>query len=125
MGKHRNFFKGILPLVVFSALWYMLIQHLSAHWAADPQYSFGWFGPIICAYLFFVRWTDRPAPKPANAPAAKWFFWIAGFAFLPAWLIEQANPDWRLISWLLNLEVVILSLCAIYFLGGKSWLAHF
>jgi exosortase len=39
--------------------------------------------------------------------------------------VEQPNPDWRLLSWLLTLEIVILSLCAIYFVGGKSWLKHF
>ena len=125
MGKQRNFLKGILPLVVFSALWYVLIKHLSVHWAANPQYSFGWFGPVLCAYLFFIRWADRPATKPADSRPAKWVFWIAGFAFLPTWLVEQPNPDWRLISWLLTLEVVILSLCSIYFLGGRPWLGHF
>jgi exosortase len=30
-----------------------------------------------------------------------------------------------LISWLFAFEVVALSLCAIYFVGGKSWLRHF
>jgi exosortase len=125
MGKYQNFFKGILPLVVFSALWYLLIKHLGVYWSTNPQYSFGWLGPVVCAYLFFIRWINRPAPEPASWLGAKWFFWIAGFAFLPTWLVEQPNPDWRLISWLLTLESVILSLCAIYFLGGRSWLKHF
>jgi exosortase len=125
MAKHRNFSQGILPLVVFGALWCLLTKHLSAHWATNPQYSFGWFGPVICAYLFFIRWTTRPATEPATSHGANWLFWIAAFAFLPTWLVEQPNPDWRLISWLLTLEVVILSLCAIYFLGGRSWLRHF
>ena len=125
MEKHRIFLPRILPLVVFSALWCLLIKHLSVHWAINPQYSFGWFGPLICAYLFLIRWISRPAAEPANWRGAKWFFWIAGFAFLPTWLVEQPNPDWRLISWLLTLEIVILSVSAIYFLGGRSWLGHF
>jgi hypothetical protein len=61
---------------------------------------------VVCAYLFLVRWINRPAPEPASWPGAKWFFWIAGFAFLPTWLVEQPNPDWRLISWLLTLEIL-------------------
>jgi exosortase len=43
----------------------------------------------------------------------------------PTWLIAQANPDWRLIAWLLAFEIVALSLCAIYLVGGRSWLGHF
>jgi exosortase len=114
-----------LPLVVFGGLWYMLIKHLSVYWAVDPQYSFGWFGPVICSYLLFIRWITRPQIEPAPSPGAEWVFWIACLALLPTWLVVQPNPDWRLISWLLTLEIVILSLCAIYFMGGRSWLSHF
>ena len=123
--KSHKFLERILPFVVFGALWYLLIKHLSVYWAVNPQYSFGWFGPVICAYLFFIRWITRPPTGPAPSRGAEWVFWIAGFALLPTWLVEQPNPDWRLISWLLTLEIVILSLCAIYFVGGRSWLRHF
>jgi hypothetical protein len=122
---HGKFSQQILPLVVFGGLWCLIIKHLSVYWAVDPQYSFGWFGPVICAYLFFIRWITRPPTGPAPSPGAKWVFWIACLAFLPTWLVEQPNPDWRLLTWLLTLEIVILSLCAIYFVGGRSWLRHF
>ncbi len=114
-----------MPFAVFSGLWCLLIKHLSLYWAANPQYSFGWFGPVICAYLLFIRWITRPPIELASAKRAVWLFWMAGFALLPTWLVEQPNPDWRLISWLLSLEVVVLSLCAIYFVGGRSWFRHF
>jgi exosortase len=123
--NYRKFFERLLPFAVFGALWYLLIKHLSAYWTLNPQYSFGWFVPVICAYLLWIRWVTRPSPDPAPAPTAQWVFWIAAFAFLPTWLVEQPNPDWRGLSWLLTLEVVLLSLCAIYFAGGKSWLKHF
>jgi exosortase len=125
IGKHRKFLQRTLPFVVFSGLWCLLIKHLSLYWAANPQYSFGWFGPVICAYLLFTCWITRPLIGSASAQSAVWLFWMAGFAFLPTWLVEQPNPDWRLISWLLSLEVVVLSLCAIYFVGGRSWFRHF
>jgi exosortase len=120
-----TFWRRILPFVVFGALWYLLIKHLSLYWTTDSQYSYGWFGPVICLYLLFFRWITRPPTEPATSSRVQWVFWIAGFAFLPTWLIEQPNPDWRLISWLLTLEIVTLSLCAIYFMGGRSWLRHF
>ena len=116
---------SIFPLVVFGVLWFLLIRHLSLYWSADPQYSFGWFGPLVCAYLFFCRWPTRPAIGPASSPRAEWIFWIVCLAFLPTWLIVQPNPDWRLLSWLLSLEIVTLSLCALYFVGGAPWVRHF
>jgi exosortase len=121
----RKYQPSILPLVAFGALWFLLIKNLSLYWVADPQYSFGWFGPLLCAYLFLTRWLSRPATQPASWAAAKWVFCIAALTFLPTWLVEQPNPDWRGLSWFLALEVVILTLLAIYFVGGGSWLRHF
>jgi exosortase len=115
----------ILFFVVFGGFWYLLITHLSLYWGTDPQYSFGWFGPLLCAYLFLLRWFSRPPTESASSRRAVFVLWIAGVAFLPTWLVEQANPDWRLISWLLTLEIVTLSLSALYLLGGRSWVRHF
>src|SRR5271165_3022852 len=125
VGQHQKLMQQIVPIVVFGALWSMLIAPLSQHWAVDPQYSFGWFVPVICAYLFLIRWRSRPPAEVAHSGVARWVFLMAGFALLSTWLVEQANPDWQLISWLLAFEIVALSLCAIYFLGGRSWLRHF
>jgi exosortase len=121
----RKFKPSILPLVVFGVLWFLLIKNLSLYWAADPQYSFGWFGPLLCAYLFMTRWLSRPLTEQGSWPGAKWLFWIAALTLLPTWLVEQPNPDWRGLTWLLALEVVTLNLCAVYFVGGRPWLRHF
>ena len=113
IGKQQKLLQRILPLVLFGTLWYLLIKHLSVHWTVNPQYSFGWFVPVICAYLFLIRWRTRPPVEFAHSAVARWLFCTAGFALLPTWLVEQPNPDWRLISWLLTFEIVALSLCAI------------
>jgi exosortase len=125
VGNHRKLSARILPLLVFGALWFLLIKHLSLYWITDQQYSYGWFGPVICAYLLFIGWITRPSTEPAISRRVEWVFWIACAAFLPTWLVEQPNPDWCLLTWLLTLEIVIISLCAVYFMGGKSWLRHF
>jgi exosortase len=117
--------QGVLPFVVISALWYLLIAHLSVHWATNAEYSFGWFGPVLCAYLCFIRWVSRPAAETAHSVRVKVLFCLTGFALFPTWLCEQPNPDWRLVSWLLALEAVILTICTIYFLGGRPWARHF
>ncbi|MGB8353160.1 MAG: exosortase/archaeosortase family protein [Chthoniobacteraceae bacterium] len=116
--------KAYLPLAAYSVLWFLLLKHLSVHWSVNPQYSFGWLVPLLCIFIFYARWISRPQPGPAHA-GARWIFCVTAFALLPTWLVEQPNPDWRLVSWFLALEVVILSLCAVYLAGGKPWLIHF
>ncbi len=123
--QHGKLTQWILAFLVFGALWCLLVAQLSQYWALDPEYSFGWFVPILCAYLFLMRWRNRPPPEVPSSWVARWIFWIAGLALLPTWVVAQPNPDWRLISWLLACEIVALSLCAIYFAGGRSWLRHF
>ena len=115
----------MVPVMVFAALWYLLIVELSGYWATLPEYSFGWFVPVCSAYLFLIRWKSRPPVDIPRSLAARWIFWVAGFAVLPTWVIGQASPDWRLIGWGLTTDIVALSLAAIYLAGGRSWLRHF
>ena len=117
--------RSLAALLVFGALWCLLIAELSQYWAVIPEYSFGWLVPVFCGYLVFVRWKTRPAPQSAKSWIPTVIFLAAGIGLLPTWVIGQANPDWRLIAWLLTGETVALSLCAIYFAGGASWLKHF
>jgi hypothetical protein len=125
IGNRRTQVQRTLPFAVLGALWCMLTANLSQHWAANPQYSFGWLVPVICVYLFTIRWRTRPPAGLENSAIARWAFWTAGFAVLPTWLALQSNPDWRFMSWVFAAEVVLVSLCAIYFIGGNSWLRHF
>jgi exosortase len=125
IGHGRPLAQQILSLLVFGLAWYMLIAHLSPHWATNSQYTFGWLVPFLCAYLFLLRWRTRPPARIARLAVASRAFWGIGFCLLPTWLIAQANPDWRLIGWILAVEIVALSLCTIYILGGSSWLGHF
>jgi exosortase len=117
--------RWIVAVLVFGALWYLQVERLSRYWAVESEYSFGWLVPVLCFYLFFIRWRSRPA---AQRPAAGWvrlIFGVAAFGLLPTWLIAQANADWRVVAWLLTAEVVGLSLCTIYWIGGRPWLRHF
>src|SRR5256886_6979109 len=40
-------------------------------------------------------------------------------------LIQEANPDWRLLSWTMAICAVLISGAGIYLAGGASWLRHF
>jgi len=50
---------------------------------------------------------------------------LSAFLWLPTRFLHEANPIWRLTSLLWALEVVALTLCVIYLVGGFGWLRHF
>ena len=128
----------------FGLLWFTLINQLRVEWTVNPQYSYGWLVPVLCAGLAWRRWsgsmepgtrdqapqvTGRPLtpalspsmgerdtlPAPRSALHALWpmLFAFGAFLYAPTRLIQEANPEWRLVSWLLALEVVGLTLLAV------------
>ena len=53
-------------------------------------------------------------------PVFWWFgFGLLAFLYLPTRLIEEANPEWRLVSWALALEVVGITLLVGRCFGGS------
>lgn len=49
-----------LVLIFLGLLWFVLCRHLSSEWSLNEQYSYGWFVPFFAAYLFWLRFEDRP-----------------------------------------------------------------
>lgn len=113
--------------VVPAALWLWLFFHLHVEWSLNSQYNYGWAVPFLGLFLFYFRWQRRPDPEAAVrgrrvAMVGMWFLLVLLF---PIRVIEEANPDWRLLSWILALGVVGFSLFALYRAGGMAWLSHF
>ena len=52
----------VFLVLVLGALWFVCCRHLSAEWSFNEQYNYGWFVPFFAAYLFWLRWEDRPGP---------------------------------------------------------------
>jgi hypothetical protein len=115
-----------LTFAAAGALWLIVINQLRFEWSINPQYSYGWTVPFLGLYLFLQRWSARPTVGPARAQltlaavAA-----LLAFSLMPIRLIQEANPDWRLISWALALMLGCLTLCALFHAGGWPWVAHF
>jgi exosortase len=127
----RHFSPGLTLSILFLAvLWFFLCRQLSGEWSVNEQYNYGWFVPFFAVYLFWLRWEDRPEPRPPRKPFLMAI--LIGvptlFLLLPVRLFEIANPDWRLLSWLHAASVVTLTLLYIWSIGGPAaagWLRHF
>jgi exosortase len=141
----------IAGALALGALWFVLCRQLSGEWSVNEQYSYGWFVPFFAAFLFWLRWEDRPEPERPMAkgrrakgdaenaerptPNAQRRMKGKGIAIgiailallvlLPARLFEVANPDWRPIDWIHTAAVVALTLLAIGAGGGWAWVRHF
>jgi exosortase len=129
----RPVFPLAVVLLALGALWFVVCRHLSAEWSYNEQYNYGWFVPFFALYLFWLRWEDRPEPEIRNPKSEIRNRGLAALAIgiplllllLPLRLIEGANPDWRPISWVHAIAVVLLTLLLIWYIGGKPWLRHF
>jgi exosortase len=114
------------PVAVFALVWLEVVSRLRFEWSINPQYGYGWAVPVLAAYIFWRRWQNAPAPA---APKAG-LFWIAliflaALLLAPVRLIQEANPDWRLLSWAMALCAVLISAAGVYLAGGAIWLRHF
>jgi len=111
---------------IFALFWLELIWRLQMEWSVNPQYAYGWTVPPLAAFLFWRRW--RSAPPPAR-PGTRWLpiavMIACAFLIVPVRLVQEANPDWRLMSWSMALATVLLTFAAIYLAGGAPWLRHF
>jgi exosortase len=111
---------------IVGLFWLELTWRLQMEWSVNPQYNYGWAVPFLAAFLLWRRWTNAPAP---GRPDAKWVgvvVMIAGaFVVVPVRLIQEANPDWRLMSWTMAVATVLITLAAIFLAGGFPWLRHF
>jgi exosortase len=114
------------PIAVFLLVWLELISRLRFEWSINPQYAYGWTVPFLAAYLFWRRSENAP---PASAPNFRGFsaaLIIGAAAFLiPIRLIQEASPDWRLLSWGMALCAAVITAAGVYLAGGRPSLRHF
>ncbi|MCI0539090.1 MAG: exosortase/archaeosortase family protein [Verrucomicrobiales bacterium] len=122
MGRFERAFLVVLICVV----WLLAFNSLRVDWSINPQYNYGWVVPILTLGLFCRRWVTRPLAAPPRS--VRGFMWsmvcLLGL-LLPIRLLEEANPEWRLILWVHNLQAIGFSWCVLYIVGGKSWGKHF
>lgn len=125
---------SLLAVLPFAFLWFILINQLRVEWRVNPQYGYGWAVPILCLGLLWKRWPEVSAVSgqwplvrcQRSVVRRPWSVALLLFAllWLPTRLIQEANPEWRLVSRLLAIEVVGLTLLTIRFAFGSGPVAR-
>jgi exosortase len=118
----------LLNLLMLALCWGFVFNALRVDWSTNPQYSYGWFVPFLALGLFFFRWKSRPEPAKISSKASRFVLALLGCslaALLPIRLIEEANPEWRLIQWTHAFQMALLTLCTLIYAGGWPWVRHF
>ena len=107
-------------------LWFHLIDNLRLEWSSNPQYSYGLVVPLLVIGLLLRRWQHVGKRQIGSVAENPWpavlLCGLCAFLYLPTRLIEAATPEWRPIQWSLAVQVIGLTLYAIYLAGGKNWL---
>ncbi|MGP8238636.1 MAG: exosortase/archaeosortase family protein [Limisphaerales bacterium] len=115
-----------LVLLALGACWFIFFDELRAEWQVNAQYSYGYLVPLLTAVLVWCRWPDRPmASRNGHATAVGFISGGLLLFVLPFRLAVEANPEWRLIYWLHGFQVLGLSFCLLYWLGGWPWVRFF
>ncbi len=115
-----------LALAAFGLLWLEVVSRLRFEWSVNPQYGYGWTVPFLAAFIFWRRWQNAPSPgKPTGRVIVIFLSLGAVLLIAPVRLIQEANPDWRILSWAMALAAVLVSLGGIFLAGGARWVRHF
>lgn len=94
-------------------------------WSINPQYAYGWTVPFLAAFIFWRRLASAPAPSERATTFWPAVFVVAAALFLPVRLVQESNPDWRILSWIMALCGVAISFGGLYLAGGLRWVRHF
>lgn len=121
----------VLCVLPFLSLWVLTINHLRVDWDLNPQYSYGWVMPLLCVGLLLRRWRSvqdsgvSPGEIGSESVPSGWvalgFILLAGL-YLPVRLIQEATPEWRMVSWAFGIGTIGLTLFGIFLGAGKGWL---
>ena len=116
-------------MCIIGWLWFRLISHLQVFWATSPQYGYGYVVPFLCGFLFWERSrafqnSRSTAPHTSltqlSSRMRHWLVIACALIFGIIRIFAEANPDWRLVSWALALDTIVLTL--LLFPEFERWL---
>ena len=113
-------------IALLGILWLLIFNQQRLEWSVNVVYSYGWAVPFLALYLLYERWRARPAalaPPPVGALLAVAALLLV--AYLPVRVIQEANPDWVKINWMMAAIGIGLSLVALAAIGGIRFALYF
>ncbi len=123
---HLTIHQKILTGLLWGIWWAVFCHVLFYEWWINEQYNYGFFVPILGAYLLYMRWTDRPVP---GLTGAEWMWWVVPITgillMIPLRVILGANPEWRAALWGQALISFLATLSLLGSIGGWTWVRHF
>lgn len=117
-------------LAGFAALGVALawLAPLSATWRSAPDLGHAWAVPVLMAYLWWERWSERPRIASSTPLGAAW--WIVALALalahLPLRLLLTPFPLWPVLLVVYTLLLAGTALTIAWLTGGRAglrWLA--
>ncbi|HYP15802.1 MAG TPA: exosortase/archaeosortase family protein [Opitutus sp.] len=110
---------------LLAVAWLLIWNQQRLEWTVNATYAYGWAVPVLAGYLFYERWRTRPhGSRPVNT----WIWLIAPalllLAYLPVRVVQEANPDWVKINWIMAGLVIGLSFSAVFSVAGWRAMLH-
>ena len=106
-------------LALVGCFWLLIFNQQRLEWTVNVVYSYGWAVPALALFLLVERWKTRPAVQAP--PATGILLGLAAgllLAYFPVRVIQEANPDWVKINWLMAALCAGFTLLAIAAVGG-------
>jgi len=112
--------------VLLGLFWLLIFNQQRLEWTVNAVYAYGWAIPFLALYLLWERWKTRPAPgEPITRAQLLAASALLLAAYLPVRVIQEANPDWVKINWLMAALCSGLTLLAVAAVGGWRYVVHF
>jgi exosortase len=105
--------------------WLLVFNQQRLEWTVNPTYAYGWTVPLLAGYLFYERWRSRP--RTHEPAVGGWWLILPALlllSYLPVRVVQEANPDWVKINWIMAGLLIGLSGCAVFALVGARGLLY-
>ncbi len=115
----------IASFALLGAFWLLIWNQQRLEWSVNPTYAYGWAVPLLAGYLFYERWNTRPNRSRA---VGGWGWLLIPalllIAYLPVRVVQEANPDWVKINWIMAGLAIGVSLFAVFAVSGWRGALH-
>ncbi len=126
LGNLWSSSRVLIGAIVIAGL--VVLSQVRFHWGGESYYNYGWFVPILGAYLIVRRMADAPLPRAPEGNIRMLLFGMGALlilSLLPFQLLSEVNPFWRAPLILQAILLLAVGFIALAILGGGPTVRHF